>query len=52
MKKDSLEVYERPEAEEVKLVVESNILSNVENPDDPCKTDDVCAFHNQRNYRP
>lgn len=39
MKKESLGVYECPEAEEVKLVVESIILGpsqpNVENPDDP-----------------
>ena len=45
MKNESL-VYERPEAEEVKLVVESNFLgpSMVENPNDPCPTDYVCAF--------
>ena len=49
-----MEVYERPEAEEVKLVVESIFMgpSIVENPD-PCAPDeDVCAFHGQqRSYR-
>ena len=28
-------IYERPEAEELKLVLENTILSLAENPDDP-----------------
>ena len=37
MKNDSMNVYERPEAEEVKLVIESTILSGTnEDPIDPC----------------
>jgi len=45
MKKELLDVYERPEMEEVKLVIESTILSGFnEDPNDPCKTDDFCAF--------
>ena len=35
MKKESLAVYERPEAEELKLVSESNFLQSLENPEDP-----------------
>ena len=36
MKKDSLDVYERPEAEELQLTLESTILSGTnEDPDDP-----------------
>lgn len=36
MKNDSLNVYERPEAEEVELTIESTILSgNFENPTCP-----------------
>ena len=38
MKKELLDVYERPEAEEVKMVIESSFLGSngsVENPDDP-----------------
>ena len=41
MKKESLDVYERPEMEEVKLVIESTILSgNMENPMCPDNTVD------------
>jgi hypothetical protein len=41
MKKDSLDVYERPEAEEVKLDISSTILSgNMENPE--CPYHEVC----------
>ncbi len=40
MKKESLDVYERPEMEEVKLVIESTILSNMENPSCPYNTVD------------
>lgn len=41
MKKELFDVYERPEAEEVKLVVESNFLSQMENPDDPGTETDI-----------
>ena len=42
MKKEFLDVYERPEAEEMTLVFESTILSNTETPDDDGKED--CLF--------
>lgn len=39
MRKESLDVYERPEAEEVELTIESTILSgNMEDPNCPTKT--------------
>lgn len=38
MKNNSFDVYERPEAEEVKLVVESSFLSQMETPDCPDNT--------------
>ena len=42
MKKEILDVYERPEVEEVKLAFASNILSgNMENPGG-CTCDMVC----------
>lgn len=47
MKKEFLDVYERPEAEEVTLNMESTILSNTETPSCPtyftCRDDsDFC----------
>ena len=44
MKKNSLDVYERPEAEEVELVIESNFLlpSNTETPE--CPYNEECGF--------
>ena len=39
MKKNAFDIYERPEAEEVTLVIESTILSgNMENPTCPNNT--------------
>ena len=50
MKKDSLAVYERPEAEEVKLVISSNVLSNTETPE--CPDNEECVFETGSNrYR-
>ena len=43
MKKETLDVYERPEAEEVKLVIESSFLSNTETPECPFVNEE-CAF--------
>ena len=46
MKKNAFDVYERPEAEEVKLVTESTILSGFnENPNDPCPKNETCYFN-------
>ena len=44
MKKEFLDVYERPEAEEVTLDIESRFLQGMssENPNDPGT--EVCAF--------